>query len=146
MTKTFIPALLLLSAPLALAEKKQLQPGEWEITVQMELEGSSMQMPPMTMKKCITPEDAKQPGEIFRSKNPHASPHGDDDCQMKDQKQEGNKYSWGVDCGPKGKGSGSVTFEPGKYDGTARMEMVDNKGVLRRMKMTMAGHRVGECK
>jgi hypothetical protein len=142
MKRQWIPALFLLAAPAALADKKSLQPGEWEITVQMEMEGSSMQMPPMTMKKCVTPDDAKSPGDLFRPKNPHAP---NDDCQMTGQKQEGNKFSWNVDCGAKGKGSGSVTFEPGKYDGTARMESVDKSGVLRRMKMTMNGRRVGEC-
>ncbi len=143
MSKKWIPALLLLVAPLARADKKQLQPGQWEITVQMELEGSTMQFPPRTFSRCVTPDDAKQPGEVFRPKNPHG---GDNDCQMKETKQEGNKFTWSVDCGAKGKGSGTVTFEPGKYDGSARMEMVDKNGVLRRMKTTMSGRRVGDCK
>lgn len=133
---------LLLLAPLARADKKQLQPGEWEITVKMEMEGSGMQMPPMTHKKCVTPEDAGKPGELFRSRGPNA--HADD-CPMKDMKQEGNKFTWTVDCGAKGKGSGTVTFEPGKYDGTAHMEMVDRSGALRKMNMTMSGRRVGDC-
>ena len=140
-TKTKWLFALLLLAPLARADKRQLQPGEWEITINMEMEGSGMQMGPMTHKKCVTADDVKQPGDLFRPRNPHAA---DDGCQMKDTKQEGNKFTWSVDCGAKGKGGGSVTFEPGKYDGSAHMEMMD-KGVLRHMKMTMTGRRVGEC-
>jgi hypothetical protein len=132
---------LVLVAPFALAQKKQLQPGQWQITVQMEMEGSPVRMQPMTMTKCVTPDQAKSPAELFRPRNPNAK----DDCEMKEVKQEGNKFSWTVDCKGKGKGSGSVTFEPGKYDGVAVMEVVDRKGVLRKMTSTMSGRRIGEC-
>jgi hypothetical protein len=140
--KSSVLLAVLVAAPLVHAQKKQLQPGQWEITVQMEMEGSNVQLPPMTMKKCVTADDAKSPGELFRSRGRHG---GDEECQMKEQKAEGNKYAWTVDCGAKGKGSGSVTFEPGKYDGSSSMEMMMEKGVLRKMKMTMKGRRVGEC-
>jgi hypothetical protein len=95
----------------------------------------------MTMNKCITADQAKSPADLFRPRNPNAK----DDCEMKEVKQEGNKFSWTVDCKGKGRGSGSVTFEPGKYDGVAVMEMIDRQGVLRKMKSTMSGRRVGEC-
>jgi hypothetical protein len=131
---------MLLAAPFALAEKRQLQPGKWQITIQMEMEGNAMHLPPMTMTRCVTADQARSPADLFRPRNPNAK----DDCEMKEVKQEGNKLSWTIDCKEKGKGSGSVTFEPGKYDGVAEMEMIE-KGVLRKMKSTMSGRRVGEC-
>ena len=129
-----------LTVPFAWAEKKHLQPGEWEITTKMELVGSAMQMPPMTIRKCITPEESQKPVDLFRNKRP-----GRDDCETKVVKEEGNTFSWTVDCKAQGKGSGTVTYAAGHYEGTTQMEMVDKSGVTRKMKSTLSGRRVGDC-
>jgi Protein of unknown function (DUF3617) len=126
--------------PFAGAQKKQLQAGLWEMTTHMEMEGSGIQMPPMTMKKCITHEQTENPADLFRPKQP-----GRDNCDMKVVKKEAGTLTWTVDCKEKGKGSGTVTFEAERYTVNSQMEMIDKNGVKRQMKSTMTAHRVGEC-
>jgi hypothetical protein len=100
-----------------------------------------MRMAPMSTKKCVTAAEVKSPIDLFRPRNPNSK----EDCEMKEVKQEGNKFSWSVDCKGKGKGSGSVTFETGSYSGSAEMVVVDKKGRPRKMKSTMTGRRLGDC-
>jgi hypothetical protein len=126
--------------PFAGAQKKQLQSGLWEITTHMEMVGSGMQMPPMTMKKCITHEQTQNPADLFKPRQP-----GRDNCDMKVTRQEAGIFSWTVDCKEQGHGTGTVTFETDHYEAKTQMEMVDKQGVKRQMKSTMNARRVGEC-
>ena len=133
-------ALALVTAPLALADKQQVQPGEWEVSMQMEMEGSPVKLPPMKQKRCVTPAEAAQPHRLFKPNNQRSN-----DCEMKNIKQEGNKLSWTIDCKTRGHGSGSVTFQSGQYDGATEMTMVDGRGVTRHVRSTISGRRIGEC-
>jgi hypothetical protein len=51
---------LLASVTVALAQGP-VRPGRWEVTMQMQMAGSPIQMPEMKTTRCITPEDAKDP-------------------------------------------------------------------------------------
>jgi hypothetical protein len=98
-------------------------------------------MPPMTVQKCVSPDDAKDPVSVVRAgKGGH-----DKDCEMKDKKIEGNKVSWKMDCKAKGHGAGSITFSGDTYEAVTNLEMVDKDGTMRKMKTVIKAKRLGEC-
>lgn len=132
------------AAALVRAEGGKMQPGQWEISVKMEMEGAPPQfanMPPMVFQKCVQPKDAKDPQSFVKS-----TQHRKDDCEMKDVKQSAGKFTWKMECKNGGKGSGEITFGAGSYDGLIVTEMADKGGVVRKMTSHISGKRVGDCK
>jgi hypothetical protein len=131
----------LLVAPLAARAESKVKPGQYTVTITMDMEGMPQQMPPMTMQKCVTPEDAKDPSSVVRAgKGGH-----EHDCEMKDKKIEGNKVTWTMDCKQKGHGTGSITISGDSYEAVTHLEMVDKSGTPRKMTSTVKAKRTGEC-
>jgi hypothetical protein len=117
--------------------QNSMREGQWEVTMQMEMPGMPMQMPPMKNMQCVTKEQLKDPG--------NALPKGPDskDCKVSDYKNEGNKVTWKMACtgSQKMTGSGELVFNGDSYDGAITMTM-DPQG---QMKMKLSGKRVGDC-
>ena len=110
-----------------------LNEGMWEITVNLEIAGMPMKMPPSTYTQCIK-KDQAVPSD--------ASP--DQKCVTKDVTTKGNTVTWTVMCtNPGGQmtGNGMVTYHKDKMDGSMTME-----GQGMKMVSNFKGHRIGACK
>ncbi len=109
-----------------------LNEGMWEITVDLEIPGMPMKMPPSTYTQCIKKDQA-----IPSDKRP------DQQCVTRDVTTQGNTVTWTVMCtNPGGQmtGKGMVTYHKDKMDGSMTME-----GQGMKMVSNFKGHRVGAC-
>src|SRR5881397_1231637 len=66
--------------------------GKWQTTVEMEMEGMPVKMPPTTFAHCITKEQAEDAQS--------AIPRGDRQsaCALSDVKVDGSTVSWKMTC------------------------------------------------
>jgi hypothetical protein len=109
-----------------------LNEGMWEITVDVEIPGMPMKMPPSTYTQCLkkdraVPNDEK-PGQA---------------CVTKDVTTKGNTVTWTMTCtNPGGQmtGKGMVTYHKDKMDGSMTLE-----GQGMQMVSHFKGHRIGAC-
>ena len=118
-----------------------MNPGEWEMTTTVKMEGMPGmpgEMPPHVMKRCLTegdivPRDEEQQKE----------------CKVTDQQVDGNQVSWSVVCDGermKGTGSGSGTWSGDTFEGAFDLKMdMPGQGEVT-MHATMKGKRLGACK
>lgn len=144
MKRGIVVVALALALPLAaFADHKIMHPGQWEVTVTMQMVGMPYQIPPQTVSKCVKPEDVKDPKEIILSNNK------DKRCQITNVKETGNKVSWSMACkGERGSGSGTgeMTFSAETYEGHIQMTAIDPRGQPHQMSSHIQAHRVGDCK
>jgi hypothetical protein len=135
MLRRLIGSMLALSAAGALAQ--QMEPGEWEFTSTM----SSAMLPKpqsMTMKRCITGEDVKDPAR-WQGKP-------ETDCKMTPKGKSGDSYSWEMSCPKSGmRGNGTVRYGKGTVESETRM-VSSQQGKSFEMLTRMKGRRVGPCK
>ena len=121
----------------AAAQTSPMRPGQWEVTMQMEMPGMPMQMPAMKNARCVTQQEIDSPnrGLPSGSKNPN-------DCKMSDYKVSGNVVTWTMACTGQQPmtGSGELKFNGDTYDGLVKM-MMDQQ----QMTMKMSGKRLGDC-
>lgn len=109
--------------------------GKWQTTIEMEMEGMPVKMPPMSHTQCITKEQAEDASS--------AIPKGQKEsgCTFTDVKVDGNTVSWKMTCEKQGlTGVGTVTYASDTYTGKMDMKMAD-----REMHMKYAGKYLGAC-
>jgi hypothetical protein len=118
-----------------------LQPGNWQVTMAMEMEGVAAvgAMPPTVLNHCIKPEDVKDPKTIAegnQSKDRH--------CQVSDVKVENGKVSYGFTCDRGTTGQSEITYSGTSYEGTIVMTVAAG---AKPMKLTqhVKGKRLGDC-
>lgn len=133
-TALYVVAVLLIAGSALAAEHPQ-KPGEWQVSMQMEVPGMPFKMPPVSFTICLTEEDLKDPQK--------AAP-GDPknkDCKVADYKIDGNTVSWTIDCPKqKTKGEGEITYTDTSYTGTMKMQVQDQE-----MTAKYSGKWKGEC-
>ena len=112
-----------------------MNPGQWQITTQTEMEGmSGMNIPPVTYSQCIRKEDM-----VPQNKDESQ------ECQVTDIQEHGDTVSWKITCsGQNGKmqGTGTVTYKGDTMTGV--MDMVIEEAGMR-IKNKMSGKRIGDC-
>lgn len=110
----------------------ELNEGQWEITMSVEIQGMPMKMPPSTFTQCIKRDQA-----IPKDEKPNQQ------CKTKDVVTKGNTVSWTMVCtNPGGQmtGKGTVTYNQDKMNGQMTME-----GQGMKMLSHFKGHRIGAC-
>ena len=139
-TRLAVVLTLLGVSAVALIAQGGMRPGRWETTMQMEMAGSPVQMPPMKQTRCVTPAEAKDPSLL--QSGPPGGRGGKNDCKVSDQKMSGNTISWKIACtSPDAMtGTGEMTFADDSYTGTMKMNMAQGA-----MSMKMEGKRLGDC-
>lgn len=130
-------AALALAFPLLAADAKSpIKPGKWELTMEMEIPGAPIKMPPIKMSHCVTKEQAETPE--------NAVPKGDkkSDCKVSDMKIVGNKVSYTVNC-PKQNVSmdAEMKYTDDSFEGTMKMRMEGQP----EMTQKYSGKRLGDC-
>ena len=120
------------------AAQSPMRPGNWETTMEMDMPGMPMKMPPMKNTRCVTQQEIDSPNRGLPS-GPQKNPN---DCKISDYKQSGNTVSWNVACSGQQPmtGSGELKFNNDAYDGVIKMMMNQQQ-----MTMKMAGKRLGDC-
>lgn len=109
--------------------------GKWQMTMEMDMPGMPMKMPPISFTHCVTKEQAENPESAI----PKAQK--DSGCKYTDVKVDGSTVSWKVEC-PKSNmtGTGEVTYSADSYTGKADMKMGD-----REMHAKYSGKYLGAC-
>lgn len=145
----------------AQVKKVSLQPGEWETTSEIldaRMENAPEGMPAGMMasmkgrktsvKSCITPEQAENPGADF------LAAQKDGRCTYSGFEMSGGAIRGAVTCGGEGGGSATMKME-GVYTPTSYTTTVDMvstgmggpqaRGMTMHMTTKVSGKRVGEC-
>jgi hypothetical protein len=113
--------------------------GDWKVTMTTTMQGMPFQMPPQTytMTQCVTKEDL---APLDKNKK---------DCVIKDQKINGNTFSWKVVCeddSAKTEGNGQITYSGSTYSGTINTSMTDKReGMSITMLTRLNGQYLGPC-
>ncbi len=129
--------LLALAAVAVYAQTPQtpMRPGQWDVTVQMQMPG--MQMPEMKSMQCITAEQLQKDPTSGLPKGAQNS-----ECKVSDYKVNGGNVSWKMACtgAQPVTGEGELMFANDAYNGTIKMVMAQGS-----MTMKMSGKRTGDC-
>ena len=134
MRKLAVVALTLFALALPVLAQSPQKPGNWQIKMEMEIEGMPFKMPPFTHTVCVTEEDLKDPSKAVPN-DPKSK------CTVSDYKIDGNTVTWTVDCPKqKTKGHGEVTFTDDSYTGWMKMKVEDKE-----MKTKYSGKWLGAC-
>jgi hypothetical protein len=126
---------VLLALPMVASAASPMKAGKWQVTMEMDMPGLPMKMPPQTFTHCVTKEQAEDPQQSL----PKADPKSD--CKVQDYKINGNKVTWKVEC-PKTKmtGTGEATYANDSYTANIHMAMPDHE-----MTIKSTGKRIGDC-
>ncbi len=120
----------------ALAQQQSpMRPGNWEVTMKMNMGG--MDMPPMKQTQCVTQEMLKDPQSAV-PKGP-----GGGDCKMSDYKFTASTATYTMVCTKPQPMTmvGEMKYSgTDAYTGTVQMDMNGQK-----MSMNMDAKRVGDC-
>lgn len=136
-------ALLSLCALPAAAAAPVMQPGLYDISLQMVMKGMPIQMPVMTFRHCITAQDVAD-GKAY------ASSQNSKDCTISDLKQGGNAVSYDFSCtidgGRRMVGHSSGTFNATGYDIMMNGRFEPAMEGLTEFNQKMGARRLGACK
>ncbi|MGH8283570.1 MAG: DUF3617 domain-containing protein, partial [Gammaproteobacteria bacterium] len=81
---------------LSLADVLKMQPGQWEIAVNMHMTGLPVSIPTQVLKKCITAEDMKNTENGIMQ--PQNLPGTKQQCKISKLSHTGNTLSWQGSC------------------------------------------------
>ncbi|MGH8306795.1 MAG: DUF3617 domain-containing protein [Gammaproteobacteria bacterium] len=127
---------------LSRADVLKMQPGLWEIVVNMHMTGLPVAIPAQVLKKCLTAEDMKNTENSIMQ--PQNLPGTKQQCKINKLSHTGNAMSWQGSC----TGDGDITFSGTmNFDGadhyTGNMNVQGNfSGHQMQMSETMEGHRI----
>ena len=141
MRRLSIVAVGILFAVTVTEAQSPLRPGNWEVTVQMQMANMPVQMPEMKNVMCITPEQAKDPGNTL-GRGPQGRGNSNQNCKVSDQKVTGDTVTWKMECtSPQPMtGTGEMVFKGDSYAGSMKMNSAQGE-----MSMKVSGKRLGDC-
>ncbi len=130
---------LVLGLHLPAAAQAPRQDGNWEITMQIEMDGVAPRLPARTTTQCVTKEEAADPKK--------AMPQGGDampsSCKTLEHKFEGNRVQWSFKCEAPHPmtGTGEIVYT----NETSYTGIVTFTRDGRTMTMKYSGKRLGDC-
>ena len=142
MRRVLTAALLALPSLHAVAAPA-MQPGLYEISVQMILKDMPMQMPVSSFRHCITTQDIAD-GKAF------ASSENSQDCKISNLRQSGNAVSYDFACDMPGSGRmvgrSSGTSHASGYDILMSGRFVPAMEGMSEFSQKLQARRLGACK
>ncbi len=130
----------------AQGEPVDMEPGEWQITTTVKVEGlpegSPMpsELPPQVVERCLTLEDlVPKPGPEQEG------------CEIAEQKVIGDTVKWEMTCdapegGAQGRGTGTITYSGDSFEGAFIMKMeLEEGGGTTTLTSRLEGKRLGDC-
>lgn len=122
------------SAALAAGAKVDARPGNWEVTIKVEVPGLNLSRKPVKTEFCLTEKDLVPPVQ-----------RADQGCKPAPPRISGNTVAWTLKCeDPNGtvtEGRGKVTYAGETFTGALDVT-VEHVPV----KYLLSGKRVGDCK
>jgi hypothetical protein len=115
-----------------------MEEGNWDVTVKMEMVGIPFPLPPVQTSQCVTKKDVVP--DMSRQNQ---------DCIVKDQKVSGDTVTWRVQCKSADgtmDGEGRIKYAGRTYDGEMLAKMTEKSGQAMTMKYTMQGRHTGPCR
>jgi hypothetical protein len=135
---TILSVTCLVAASWIVSAQGPKRDGRWDVTMEMEMPGMPMKIPPVKTVQCITKEQADDPNQSV----PKGQPGKDGDCKVSDYKVAGNKVTWTMTCTGKNAmtSTGEMTYAGDSYTGVMKTKTGE-------MEMTMkyTGKRLGDC-
>jgi hypothetical protein len=122
--------------PLIAEDPSPIRAGKWEMTMEMEMPGMPVKMPPVKVVQCVTPEQAANPEKGVPT-------GGKSTCQIKDMKVSGNTISYTVIC-PEEKvtAEAEMTYTGDSFSGFMKMKV---EGQDQEITTKYSGKRIGDC-
>jgi hypothetical protein len=114
----------------------QMRDGMWEVTSKVDMPGMPQGVPPTTQRTCMRASDVQNPQKMMQ---------GREDCKVIDNKTQGNRMTWRMECAGGTKGSGEMTFQRDSYEGAFNMTSSE-AGKPVQMNVKYTGRRIGDCK
>ncbi len=134
---------LALTSALVFAQQPR-RDGNWEIKMEMGMEGMPQGMPPITTTQCVTKEQAEDPSKML----PQGPGRGNNmgDCKVSDYKYVGNKATWSMACTGQMPmtGNAEIVYGNDSYAGTMKM-ITSRGGQSQTMTMKYDAKRLGDC-
>ncbi len=116
-----------------------MQPGLWEVTMQLEIPGMPIAMPPIQQTLCLTQQDVESGTKAIPEDNPGSPAH----CKPENFSRSGNTATWSLKCDNMA-GTGTMTFSSDSYSGSSDISLTMD-GQPQQMKQTFSGRRLGDC-
>ena len=126
-----------------IAHAAQLEPGNWEFTVEVHAEGLGAFQPkpePIVNTRCITPEQAADPVKVMGDAGARGA------CQFSNQRDTGSEYSFDVRCTAPVPvaGSGKMRYSARTIDGDINLDG-DAQGMRFTTRSHVSAKRLGPC-
>lgn len=128
---------LLLALFATAAAAGDVQPGNWEMTVTLSVEGSSGAMAPVTQTRCLTEAEARDPSRLV----------GSTACEFTNKRDDGSEMSFDVACGGQlpMRGKGVVRYSAQNVAATLELS-ADAGGQKLATRSQLSARRLGDCK
>jgi len=123
--------LLVLTLLPVLPVRADIQPGSWEVTVRMQIQGMT-EPQTITQVQCLTPEQAKDPSSLFGKSGPI--------CEFSNRNDTGSTLTFDVSCSMQMRGKGSVRYTAQSLEGDLEIGF---EGFSSRSRIN--GRRLGGC-
>lgn len=121
------------TAPEVVAGGVKMQPGIWEWSMNMEVPGMPMAMPPTVYSSCVSKEDLV-PRQAAQ----------DGHCKTVKNEVKGNRVHWKIECtSPGGPSTSEGTMT---YSGNTAKGVINSTAQGMTMKSTLTGRRTGPCR
>ena len=131
--------LLLLVSIAQAATAGEPNPGLWNLSAVINVEGAAQPYGPYYRSQCFSKDDLRDPGKLL-------SDSGVPDCSYSNIRNQGNRFDFTVQCGgdiPMS-GQGSVTYTAEKFEGVVDIT-ADMQGLPLATHSKVSGVRAGEC-
>lgn len=144
--KTLLCASAILAGALAgsraagAADHPNIQPGNWEITISMEMPGMPAR-PAMTNTHCIKPDQIKDSQSFADSMQDKTRGK----CKVSDLKFDSDKLSYSFACEGGATGTSELVFGGTTYEGTNKITVPGRGNGPMTMTQHFKAKRVGDC-
>jgi Protein of unknown function (DUF3617) len=128
------------TAGFAADEHLNVQPGNWEVSLAMEMPGMPSR-PPIVTTHCSKPEqvkDAHSFADMMQERNRGK-------CKVSDVKLERDKLSYSFACENGGSGSTELAFAGTSYEGTTKITVAGHGAAPMTMTQHIRAKRLGDC-
>jgi hypothetical protein len=127
-----------LAAPALATAAPNMEEGNWEVTMKMEMQGMPFAMPPMKHNQCMTKKDMV----------PNTSPDKNSSCEVKEQEVSGDTVSWRVVCKDREgttESEGKITYFGKRYEGAMKAKVTSKRGEATSINYQIQGRHTGAC-
>jgi len=140
--RPLLTAALLTLTALPAAAAPTLQPGLYDISVQIVMKGMPIQMPVMTFRQCLTAQDVADGKAYAANENK--------DCTISKLSERGNQVSYDFNCAMEGGqrmvGRASGTTHATGYDVMMNGRVVPAMEGMGEFSQKLSAKRLGACK